>query len=170
MDSLPCRFLSFFLPLFKKYFCAEGFCFCFSCLSTHVHFLLFFYCSQGLWGFFLFVRLQLLHSFDSFPFLFSFRNHFRPLWLFFFFLGFTFYPDHGTRCDYTQPADPHYHNHPKYSWPLESSNGFSHLRPGGFYIPFQPSTYTIERMEEKKNNQGLGLAPSVRKEKSETIS
>ena len=37
-------------------------------------------------------------------------------------------------CDNTPLADPHYLNQPNYSWPLELSNGFSHLWPGVFHI------------------------------------
>ena len=39
-----------------------------------------------------------------------------------------------TNCDNTPRTKPHYVNQPNYSWPLESSNGFSHLWPGVFHI------------------------------------
>ena len=57
---------------------------------------------------------------------------------------------------------------------IRSSNGFSHLQPGEFHIFFtntQGTTYTTERVEEKRTNKhGLGLAPSARREKFVTLS
>ena len=56
-------------------------------------------------------------------------------------------------CDNTLLADLQ----SNYSWPLESSSGFSHLRPGVFHIFYQHTKYTTEGVEEKKNKQtGLG--------------
>ena len=57
-------------------------------------------------------------------------------------------------CDNTPPVDPYYLNQPNYFWPSESSNGFSHLRPGVFHISLP--TYKI-------HNRGGG-----RKEKTKT--
>ena len=74
-------------------------------------------------------------------------------------------------CDNTLPADPHYLNHLNYSWPLDrlvvfliSGQGISH-----FFTDTQPTTYTTERAEEKKNKHGLGLAPSAKREKFLTL-
>ena len=54
-------------------------------------------------------------------------------------------------CDNTPPADPHYLNPLNYSWPLESSSGFSHLWPGVFHIPLQTQKDSREggRKEEQ---------------------
>ena len=65
----------------------------------------------------------------------------------------------------------HYLNQPNYSWPLESSSGFSHLWPGVFHIPLP--THKIHNREvgrkRKVNYHWLGLAPNARREKSVTL-
>ena len=58
----------------------------------------------------------------------------------------------------TNVADPHFLNQPNYSWPLESSSGFSHLRPGVFHIP---SPTQLKGWKKRTNKHGLGLAPSA---------
>ena len=74
-------------------------------------------------------------------------------------------------CDNTPPADPHYLNQPNYSWPSESSSGFSHLWPWVFHIPLP--THKIHNREggrkRRTDNPGLGLALSERREKSVTL-
>ena len=70
-----------------------------------------------------------------------------------------------------QYTPPHYLNQPNYLSPLESSSGFSHLRPGVFHISLP--THKIHNREggrkRRTNKHGLGLAPSVRREKSLTF-
>ena len=65
----------------------------------------------------------------------------------------------------------HYLNQPKYWWPLESSSGFSHLWPSLFHNPLPTNKLHNREGRRKKNKQhGLGLAPSARGERSETLS
>ena len=73
-------------------------------------------------------------------------------------------------CDNTPPADPHYLNQPNYSWPLESSSGFSNLRPGFFHISLL-TCKICNRGGRRKEEQtiGLGLAPSARGEVCDTF-
>ena len=60
--------------------------------------------------------------------------------------------------DNTPLADPHYLNQPNYSWPLESSSGFSHLWPVVFHIHL--TTHKIHnrvgRRKEEQTIMGLG--------------
>ena len=57
-----------------------------------------------------------------------------------------------------QPVNPHYLNQPNYTWPLESSSGFSHLQPWVFHISLQIRTkHTTEGLEKKKKNKQSGL-------------
>ena len=66
-------------------------------------------------------------------------------------------------CDSTPPTDPHYLNQPNYTWPLELSSGFSHLRPEVFHISL-PTHKIHNRGGGRKEEQtiGLGLAPRAR--------
>ena len=65
---------------------------------------------------------------------------------------------------YTPPTDPHNVNQPNYSWPSDSSSGFSHLWPGVFHISFTDTQSTTRegRRKEQTNKHGLGSAPSAR--------
>ena len=68
-------------------------------------------------------------------------------------------------------TDPHYLNHPNYSWSFESSSGFSQLWPGVFHITLP--THKIHNREggrkRRTNKHGIRLAPSARREKSVTL-
>ena len=67
----------------------------------------------------------------------------------------------GVLCDNTPLADPHYLNQPNYSWPLESSSGFSHLWPDILHA-FANTPNTQPRGWKKKKNKQL--SPSAKKE------
>ena len=129
-------FLSFFFSLFLSFF------------------LSFFYIVS--------FRFYSLHSFLYFPFF--------PISILFFFLSFIsilFLFLCYSLWQYTE-ADPHYPNFLKPLLAIGSSLIF--LISGQGYFTFFTdtwnTTYTTERLEEKKNNHGLGLAPSARREKS----
>ena len=64
-------------------------------------------------------------------------------------------------CHYTT-GRPHYLKQPNYSWPLESSSGFSHLWSGVFHIPLLIHKTQPRGWKKRKNKHRLGLASSAR--------
>ena len=65
--------------------------------------------------------------------------------------------------DNTPLADPHYLNHPNYSWPLDHLVVFLISGQGYFTFLYRPTTYTTERVKEKKNKQSQAWVSSKHK-------
>ena len=74
------------------------------------------------------------------------------------------------KCDTTPPADLHYLNQPNYSWPLESSSGSSHLRPGVFHISL-PTHKIHNRGGERKRriNNCAWVSSKLKRRKTVTL-
>ena len=66
-------------------------------------------------------------------------------------------------CVNTPPSDPHYLNQPNYSWPSESSSGFSHLWPEVFQIPLPTHKIHNREGERKRTNKTQAWVSSKRK-------
>ena len=58
-------------------------------------------------------------------------------------------------CQYP-PAKRDYLNQPNYSWPSESSSGFSYLWPEAFHISLPTQKDNREGGRKEQTNTGLG--------------
>ena len=149
-----CRFPSFFPSLFvkKSLFLWRDFFFVFP-VSLHTSIFFLSAAHMVFWGFFFVCSFS---DSSTTSILFPFWNHFRTLWFFSLFLQVYFFIlVHSARCDNIPQADPHYFNHPNYSWPLDRLLVFLISGQGYFTFLYGHPTHNIHNREGGRKEEQI---------------